>query len=133
MSDQLRKRLADAGRILAREGQGDQIWGHVTARCPDTPERVLMKPATIGLEEIEPEKLITVDLSGQKIAGEMPLHIEVFIHTQIMRQRPDVNAVIHTHAPNAIVFSSLGKALQPIGHSGTLFFEDLPIFSETSD
>jgi len=133
MSERLREQLADAGRILEREGQGDNIWGHVTARDPGDPERILMKPATIGLEEIVPDQLITVDMSGKKIDGALPRHIEVFIHTEIMRVRPDVNAVIHTHPLNAVVFSSLGKPLQPVGHSGALFFEDLPVFSETTD
>jgi L-ribulose-5-phosphate 4-epimerase len=133
MSDTLREKLAAAGRILEREGQGDNIWGHVTARDPAVPERILMKPSTIGLEEMRPDQLITVDFDGKKIDGTMPRHIEVFIHTEIMRARPDVNAVIHTHPLYAVVFSSLGKPMQPVGHSGAIFFEDLPIFSETTD
>lgn len=133
MSEELKKKLIDAGRILASEGQGDLIWGHVTARHPDDPNLLLMKPASIGLEEMTPENIGTVNIEGEKVDGPLPRHLEVFIHSEIMRARPDINAVVHTHPPHAVIFSSLGTPLVPVGHSGTLFSEQLPVFSETTD
>jgi len=44
-----------------------------------------------------------------------------------------VNCVVHTHPPDCVVFGSLGKKMQPIGHHGALFCEALPVFSKTSD
>lgn len=132
-TDALIEQVIKAGRILAHEGQADWIWGHVTARRPDNPQHILMKPANIGLDEITPDNIITVNIEGEKIGGPLPRHIEVFIHTEILRARPEINAVVHTHAPHAIVFSSLGKPMMPVGHNGSLFCDRLPIFSETSD
>jgi ribulose-5-phosphate 4-epimerase/fuculose-1-phosphate aldolase len=128
-----RDRLVQACRILAMEGQGDHIWGHVTARVPGRPDLLFMKPATIGLEEIAPDDVITVNLDGDKVDGRMPRHIEVFIHTEVMRARPDVMAVVHTHPPHAVAFGALGRPLQPVGHDGAIFCDGLPVFSETSD
>lgn len=128
-----RDRLVQACRILALEGQGDHIWGHVTARVPGRPDLLFMKPATIGLEEIAPDDVITVNLEGDKVDGRMPRHIEVFIHTEVMRARPDVMAVVHTHPPHAVAFGALGRPLQPVGHDGAIFCDGLPVFSETSD
>jgi len=92
-----------------------------------------MKPHQIGLEEITPENLITVNMEGEKVAGDAPRHIEVFIHSEILRVRPDIGAVVHTHAPNAVAFSALGLPLQGIGHEGTYFHAGIPVFSETAD
>ncbi|MDH3241132.1 MAG: class II aldolase/adducin family protein [Alphaproteobacteria bacterium] len=131
--DTLKQSLIDAGKILASEGQGDLIFGHVTARLPDDAEHFLMKPHQIGLEEITADNLITVNLEGEKVAGDAPRHIEVFIHSEILRVRPDIGAVVHTHAPNAVAFSALGRPLQGIGHEGTYFHGGLPVFSETAD
>jgi ribulose-5-phosphate 4-epimerase/fuculose-1-phosphate aldolase len=128
-----RDRLVQACRILASEGQGDHIWGHVTARVPGRPDLLFMKPATIGLEEIAPDDVITVNLDGDKVDGRMPRHIEVFIHTEVMRARPDVMAVVHTHPPHAVAFGALGRELQAVGHDGAVFCDGLPVFSETSD
>jgi L-ribulose-5-phosphate 4-epimerase len=131
--DTLKQSLIDAGKILAREDQGDFIFGHVTARLPDDAEHFLMKPHQIGLEEITPDNLITVNMEGEKVAGDAPRHIEVFIHSEILRVRPDIGAVVHTHAPNAVAFSALGLPLQGVGHEGALFHAGVPVFSETAD
>jgi L-fuculose-phosphate aldolase len=131
--DGLKESLIHAGRILAAEGQGDLIFGHVTSRLPNDSEHFLMKPHDFGLEEITPENLITVNLEGEKVAGEGKRHIEVFIHSEILRARPDLGAVVHTHAPYAVAFSALGRPLQGVGHEGALFHNGIPVFSETAD
>lgn len=131
--DALKEGLINAGRILVREEQGDYIFGHVAARLPGDPGLFLMKPHTIGLEEITPDNLITLNLEAEKVAGHMPRHLEAFIHSEILRARPDVQAVVHTHAPYAVAFSALAKPLRPVGHDGAMFCDGLPVFSETSD
>ncbi|MQA66142.1 MAG: class II aldolase/adducin family protein [Alphaproteobacteria bacterium] len=131
--DGLKESLIHAGRILAAEGQGDLIFGHVTARLPNDSEHFLMKPHDFGLEEITPDNLITVNLEGEKVAGESRRHIEVFIHSEILRARPDLGAVVHTHAPYAVAFSALGRSLQGVGHEGAMFHKGIPVFSETAD
>ncbi|MFL5063254.1 MAG: class II aldolase/adducin family protein [Xanthobacteraceae bacterium] len=132
MTDVLRETLTNAGRVLASEGQGDYVAGHISVRVPNAPERFLMKPAGIGLEEMTADNIITVDIEGKKVEGSMSRHNEVFIHTEVLRARPDIQAVIHTHPPHAVAFSSLGRALLPVGNDGVTFI-DLPIFSETTD
>ena len=64
--DALKEALINAGRILVSEDQGDFIFGHVAARLPGSSELFLMKAHTIGLEEITPENLITVNLEGDR-------------------------------------------------------------------
>jgi L-fuculose-phosphate aldolase len=133
MSVGLREKLADAGRVLALEGQGDYVAGHVSVRLPDDPGRFLMKPAGIGLEEMRPDTIISVDLEGRKVDGAMPRHNEVFIHSEVLRARADVNAVVHTHPIHAVAFSSLGKPLRAVGNDASWFVGNLPIFCETTD
>ena len=125
--------LADAGRVLAHEGQGDYVAGHVSLRLPDAPDRFLMKPAGMGLEEMTAENIITVDIEGNKVAGTFGRHNEVFIHSEVLRARPDCHAVVHTHAIYAVVFSSLGKPLQAVSNDGAFFAGGLPVFSETTE
>jgi len=63
----------------------------------------------------------------------MSRHNEVFIHSEVLRARPEIQAVIHTHPPHAVAFSSLGRPLVPVGNDGVTFSSGLPIFSETTD
>ena len=88
MTDKLREKLINAGRVLVDEGQGDYVWGHISARLPDNPNRFLMKPGCVGVEEMTPDNIITVDIEGEKVAGEWPRHNEVFIHSEVLRARP---------------------------------------------
>jgi L-ribulose-5-phosphate 4-epimerase len=129
----MREKLADAGRILEIEGQGDYCMGHVTLRQPENPGRILMKAGGMGLEEMTPDNIVTIDIEGEKVAGTHARHNEVYIHTEIMRVRPEILSVVHTHAPHSVIFSSLGKPLQPVGHPGAAFSDGLPVFSETTD
>jgi len=133
MTDTLHAKLINAGRVLVDEGQGDYVWGHISARLPDHPNRFLMKPGTLGLEEMSADNIITVDIEGEKVSGDWPRHNEVYIHSEVMRARPDINAVLHTHPEHAIAFSSLGKPLQAMSNDGTMFSAGVPVFSETTD
>jgi ribulose-5-phosphate 4-epimerase/fuculose-1-phosphate aldolase len=133
MTDLLREKLINAGRVLVDEGQGDYVWGHVSARLPDGSGNFLMKAGCIGVEEMTAENIITVNVEGEKIAGDWPRHNEVFIHSEVLRARPDINCVIHTHPEHVVAFSSLGKPLSPISNDGTMFSAGVPVFSETTD
>src|SRR5437016_6786087 len=103
--DKSKAMLADAGRVLAHEGQGDYVAGHVSLRLPDDPSRCYMKPAGIGLEEMTDENIITVDIEGNKVARSAGRHHEGLSHSEVLRARPACNPVIHTHAVYAVVFS----------------------------
>src|ERR1700680_759034 len=102
MTEQLRETLTNAGRVLVSEDQGDYVAGHITARRP-------ANAASIGLDEMAPENISTVDLEGRKVGGTMPRHNEVFIHSEVLRARADIHSVIHTHATHAVAFSSLDR------------------------
>jgi len=129
----LRRRLTDACKILAMEGQGDAVWGHVTVRQPGA-ETFLMKPAELGIEEVEPPDHLVVGLDGKVARGRLKRHSEVFIHSEVMRARSDVGAVVHTHPIYATAFSSLGVPLRPVTHEGSNFAPgDVPRFNETTD
>jgi L-fuculose-phosphate aldolase len=133
MTDALREKLIHAGRVLVDEGQGDYVWGHISARLPDGSGRFLMKPGCIGLEEMTPDNIIVCDIEGERVDGAWPRHNEVYIHSEVMRARPDINAVVHTHPEHAIAFSTLGKPLAAISNDGTMFSAGVPIFDETTD
>ena len=131
--DELRAHVALGCRILDLEDQGDLVWGHVTARDPEG-RGVWMKAASLGFDEIGPEHVILVSWDGEVLAGDGSRHTEYPIHTELMRARPDVNAVVHTHAPWSVAFASTMHPLRPMTHDGTLFVPpDVARFTKTGD
>ena len=129
----LKRRLVEASRILAMEGHGDLVWGHASVRAPGQ-DTFWIKPTGLGLDEVRVEDLLLCDLDGRVVRGRKPRHIEVYIHSEVMRVRPDVCAVVHTHAIHPTVFASLGVPLQPVTHEAAVFVPpDIPRFDETTD
>lgn len=128
----LRRELALSCRILAA-GQGDAIFGHVSARLPGW-DRFWMKPAGLGLEEVRADDLILVDLDGAVLAGTRPRHEEYPIHAEVLRARPDLNCVAHTHPAGGIALPARGLTLLPVSHEATLFWPPgVPLFDQFTD
>ena len=133
VSEALRSDVALGCRILGLEDQGDFVWGHVSARDPDG-RGVWMKASTLGFEEIGPANVILVGWDGEVLAGEGRRHAEYPIHTELMRARPDVQSVVHTHAPWSVAFASTGQPLRPVSHEATLFVPpEVARFTRTGD
>ncbi|MCX7623675.1 MAG: class II aldolase/adducin family protein [Thermomicrobium sp.] len=128
-----RELVALGCRVLALEGQDDYIWGHVSARDPEG-RGVWMKASGLGFEEITPADVLLVGWDGSVLAGSGRQHSEYPIHTELMRARPDIGAVVHTHPVHALAFASLGVPLRPISHEAVMFVPpDVPRFALTGD
>jgi ribulose-5-phosphate 4-epimerase/fuculose-1-phosphate aldolase len=120
MSDhsQLRERIAQSCRVLGKLNLTKEPSGHVSARIPGQ-ERILIKargPQESGLRFVTARDIITVDFSGQKVAGEDGLESpqEVFIHTWLYRTRPELCSVVHVHPLTVVLFTICNEPLQPL-------------------
>src|SRR5579862_9285696 len=96
--------LAAASRILAAHGVVDSS-GHVSLRHPEAPGRYLMARA-LAPALVTPDDIIEYDLDSNPVnANGRSSFIERFIHGEIYKVRPDVNAIVHSHSPTVIPFS----------------------------
>jgi ribulose-5-phosphate 4-epimerase/fuculose-1-phosphate aldolase len=55
-------------------------------------------------------------------------YLERFIHGEIYRARPDVNAVVHCHTPSLIPFGVTKKPLRPMYHQSAFLAAGVPVF-----
>src|ERR1700719_555250 len=80
-------------------------YGHISARHPHRPDRFLMSRARApGL--VIASDIMEFGLEGELIrADERPIYSERFIHSEVYKARPDVNAVVHSHSPTVVPFS----------------------------
>ncbi len=119
--------LVAANRILAHEGLLDG-WGHVSVRIPGTPNRYLMA-RNVPAELVEARDILEYDLDSKPVGGgNDALYTERYIHGEVYRARPDVNAVVHTHAPPLIPFGVTGVALKPMYHRAAFVAFGIPVF-----
>ena len=117
--------LARACRILEMEGHGDFSLGHLSLRDPDG-RGFWLKRNRYGLGEIAgPDDFVLVNMTGEKLEGEGGVHSEWPIHSEVLRLRPEVNVVAHTHPFHACVLSSSTDAIKPYTLDAD-YFVDIP-------
>ena len=113
--------LARACRILEMEGHGDMTLGHLSLRDPEG-RGFWLKRNRIGLGEVQGAgDFVLVDWDGGQLAGSGGRHSEWPIHSEILRMRPDVHVVAHTHPFHACVFSAALDPLEPFGLDADYF------------
>lgn len=69
-------------------------------------ERILVTPTGGSLGTVEVDDLAVIDSDGRHVDGPKPSK-EAFLHTAILRARPDASAVVHTHSTHAAAVSCL--------------------------
>ena len=120
-----------ASRVLARTGQADMVWGHVSLRDPDG-RGIWIKAPGWGLDEVQPDRVQLVSFDAEVLRGDGAPHKECHIHLEVLRSRPELQCVVHTHAEAAVGFAALGVPLLPISHDAALFGgRDVPRFDRS--
>lgn len=107
-----REALATACRILTAEGHESGLAGQVTARG-DKPGTWWTLEFGYGFDEATPGRMVLVDEDLRPLSGGRP-NPGVRFHVWIYRKRPDVQAIVHTHAPHASALAATGKPLETI-------------------
>lgn len=131
--DEAKQKLIDGCLVLEAEGHSDMTRGHLSVRVPDDPKHFYMKPHSHGFDEVTMDNIVTCNLEGEKVAGTAPRHSEVFIHSEIFKLRPDVNAVIHTHPDHAVAVSATMRPIRTLSQPSAIFNKGVGMFTGTID
>jgi ribulose-5-phosphate 4-epimerase/fuculose-1-phosphate aldolase len=121
----IKKDLISACRILSHK-KLIEGFGHVSARIPDS-DFFLMTPR-IGLALVKESQLLTIDLKGEVIEGRHPAPAETWLHTAIMKAKPEIKAITRIHARVANMFSVTDRKLEPVHNHGSFFAGGVPVF-----
>lgn len=111
-----REALAACCRILAHEGHESGLAGQVTAlgEKADTDASTFWTlKFGLGFEEATGERMVLVDEDLQPLSGGRA-NPGVRFHVWIYNKRPDVKAIVHTHAPYASALAATGTPLKTI-------------------
>jgi ribulose-5-phosphate 4-epimerase/fuculose-1-phosphate aldolase len=107
--------VANACRVLGARGLAEDVLGHISLRTG--PDRMLVRcrgPQEEGLFLTRPADVREVDLDGAGDLGEWAVPNELPIHAEILRARPDVDAVVHCHPPSVLLAGLEGVPLRPV-------------------
>ncbi len=111
-SGEAKDMVLEAGKRLVKEGLVTRSWGNVSLRLDD--KWMVVTPSGKKYEELLPEQMVLVDYFTMEHEGVYKPTSEAGMHAAIFRNRPDVNAVIHTHQVFATTVAVAGKEIPPV-------------------
>ena len=89
------RRMAELGLVIGS-------FGNVSCRQQ---ERILITPTSLDYFQTQTKDLVTLDLAGDKLAGDREPSSEFRLHVAIYAARDDAQAIVHTHSTHALALS----------------------------
>lgn len=107
---ELRRSIIDHCRQMNATGLNQGTSGNISLRHEG---RMLITPSAVPYDEMQPEMVAAISLDSADGDWEGPKapSVEWRFHLDILRARPEVNAVVHTHSTFATI---LAMARKPI-------------------
>ena len=124
-TEQLKKEISDIGKRLYAKGFSPGHSGNISVRSGS---HILVTPSGMNLGDVQPQDVVEVDFDGNfALSGKKPTS-EKIMHLGIYKERPDVNAIVHCHAPKSSAFAVAGVPLDaPILAENVFVLGQVPI------
>ena len=112
-----RRDLTEATREMYRRGLVGAYSGNTSLRLTNAGDDslLLVTPTHHPYYKLQPGELVVVDLDGEPVTpAPMRPSSETYLHLEIYRRRPDVQAVAHTHSIYASAAAVVGRDIPPL-------------------
>ena len=120
----LARQVVSAFHELAKTSLLSVTTGDLSVRIPQS-NSILITPHTPFVEPIAQHELLEIALSGRLVHRRGRPSFREQIHLEIYRRRPDVQAIVHNHAPLATVLGVCDLPVPPVTLDA-IPFVDLP-------
>jgi ribulose-5-phosphate 4-epimerase/fuculose-1-phosphate aldolase len=123
--------VAAVTRLLVAEDILDYS-GHVSARIPGR-DALLIQIGSTSRAEVTAGSMLVVDYDGKVLEGDGQPPSELPIHIEVLKARPDVQAVLHSHMELAIAFTMMaGVSLVPMRARASRWKSGIPTHPDPS-
>ena len=117
----LRQALVDCGKALVETGLVQGTWGNISLRLDE--RYMLTTPSGLDYLRLTADDMVKVDVFSLEYEGDKKPTSEKGLHAAIYKDRPDVNAVIHTHSKYCSVFAAARKEMPVLPEYQSVFGE----------
>ena len=112
-----KKLIIESGLRMVREGLTISTWGNISARDPET-GLIYLTPSALAYDKMTEDDIVVMDKDMNIVSGNRKPTIEYAMHISIMNARDDVNAIVHTHAEESLVFAIVREPIPVICDEG---------------
>lgn len=121
----LTKEIINYGRLCGVKNFTPGYSGNISARYG---KGMLITTSGSANGYLEKKHIVYTDFNGNSLEKGKKPSSEKFLHIEIYKQRPEINYVIHVHAPYLSSFASAGKDLmEPIMAENVFYFGGIPL------
>ena len=121
MLEELKKKVFEANMELPRRGLVTYTWGNVSGIDREKGLFVI-KPSGVEYDELRPEDLVVMDLSGKKVEGELNPSSDTKTHLVLYNAFPQLGGIVHTHSPYAVGWAQAGEDIPCFGTTHADYF-----------
>lgn len=108
--EELRAEVLHVAKSLKEYGLVWMAGGTVCARDPES-GHVVVTPSGMKYELLSPADMIVTSIDMEVVEGAHRPSVAHNLWTAILRARPDIHAIVHTHSTHATAFSVVGEAI----------------------
>lgn len=116
-----REQIVEFGRKLIKSNLTTGSGGNLSVMDRGS-GLIALKPTGIDYFQLRPEDVVVVNLNGEIVEGSLKPSSEIGFHLALLKNRPDINAVIHTHQVYATTIACLNWEIPAVhylvGYSG---------------
>ena len=117
--------IIEYGKLCGIKNFTPGYSGNISARYKDG---LLITASGSSNGYLKKELIVYTDFEGNSLEKGKKPSSEKFLHIEIYKQRPDINYIIHVHAPYLSSFASAGKDLMaPIMAENVFYFGGIPL------
>ena len=109
--------VVEAAQEMLSMGLVTGTSGNVSVRlapADDVRELFAITPTAAPYGSLSTDDIVVTDFDMEPVEGELMPSSEALLHVEIYKRRPDVRAVIHTHATFSSVAAVAGTDIPPI-------------------
>jgi ribulose-5-phosphate 4-epimerase/fuculose-1-phosphate aldolase len=128
MYEDLKFDLCCGARILYRNGLSWGIAGHLSVLVG--PGRMIANRFGPSFATLVPADVLTLDFDGNIIEGKGAVNDTIRLHGVIHKYNPRIAAVVHTHPPAVVTYSTLGRVPEVYDQESCFLAGDVGIVEE---
>lgn len=127
MLEKLKNKVYDANMFLYINGLAPFTWGNASGIDRAT-GIIVIKPSGVPYESLTPESLVSVNLDGEVVEGDLNPSSDTATHIELYKAFPNIGGVVHTHSEFAVSFAQAGRAIPAYGTTHADFsYGDIPV------
>lgn len=121
----LKSELIEYGKLAGIKNFTPGYSGNLSARYDD---KILITSSGSANGYLSEDELVVMDFDGNLVEGNKKPSSEKMLHVEFYKQRPDVNYIIHVHAPYLSSFACCRIPLnEPVMAENVFYFGQIPL------